>query len=187
MAFAQSMPRSVAVAIVEVVSRDAGCRGVIPEVSPYFVGQQAAGSLRNLTNMAAEGAAWVGMKVVEAVGGQPSATAAAKDYWENQGTLQSCTTIANRTSEAITQAIGKRELPRWVRSSIPVSRAPSRENNVLAHHDATGIEVGNGKWYVFDWHGPLSLRNPLISRSLDEWKRGDDRYRVLFSVFQGWG
>ncbi|WP_144187076.1 hypothetical protein [Elioraea rosea] len=67
------------------------------------------------------------------------------------------------------------------------SRSPTPENNVYAHHSATAVKVQDGKTYVFDWHGTLSLRNPLISRSLAEWKRGNDRFRVLYSVFQGWG
>jgi hypothetical protein len=63
---------------------------------------------------------------------------------------------------------------------------PRPNNQVGAYHSATGVEVGHGRVYVFDWHATLSRGNPLISRSLAEWERGDDRFRVLFSVFQGW-
>ncbi|WP_137124619.1 hypothetical protein [Roseomonas sp. HF4] len=183
----QSLPRSIAVAIVEVVSRDAGCQRLIPEVSPYAIGQNAAGSLRNLTNMTMEGMAWAGMKVVELVGGTPTGSSYAKDYWEQRGMDQSCTGIASATDAAINAAVAKGDLPRWVLGANPISRRPEPGKSVLAHHDATAVTVGDGKTYVFDWHGTLSLRNPLISRSAAEWRKGDDRYRVLFSVFQGWG
>lgn len=183
----QSLPRSIAAAIVDVVARDAGCQRLIPVVSPYAVGQNAAGSLRNLTNMSMEGMAWVGMRLVEVAGGTPEATRHAKDYWEKQGMGQSCTAIAAATEAAINAAVGTGDLPRWVRGAASIARRPEPDNAVHAHHDATSVTVGDGKAYVFDWHATLSLRNPLISRSAAEWRKGNDRYRVLFSVFQGWG
>lgn len=187
MSYAQSMPRSLASAIVKVVADDSECRRFIPEVSPYAIGQNAAGSLRNLTNMTAEGAAWLGVKAVELVGAEPHATKVAKDYWEKQGMDQACTNIADVTSRAITAAINQGRIPPWATTAWHASRMPSQDNNVFAYHSATAIEVQDGKRYVFDWHGTLSLRNPLISRSLAEWERGNDKYRVLYSVFQGWG
>ncbi|MCU0984003.1 MAG: hypothetical protein MUC89_03550 [Acetobacteraceae bacterium] len=187
MSYAQSMPRSVATAIVKVVADDGECRRFIPEVSPYAIGQKAAGSLRNLTNMTAEGAAWLGMKAVELVGAEPHATRMAKDYWEKQGMDQACTNIADVTSRAINAGIRQGAIPAWVTDAWHASRMPQQDNNVFAYHSATAVKVQDGKVYVFDWHATLSLRNPLISRNLAEWERGHDKYRVLYSVFQGWG
>lgn len=187
MTYAQSMPRSIAAAIVQVVADDAECRRFIPEVSPFFLAQRGAGGLRNFVNMSAEGAAWVGVKAVELVGAKPDATKYAKDYWEKQGVDQACTNIAAVTDAAISAAIQRKRIPQWVKAARPVSRVPSRDNHVLADHTATGIDTADGKTYVFDWHATLMLRNPLISRSLAEWERGDDHYRSAFSTFQGWG
>ncbi len=187
MSYAQSMPRSVASAIVKVVSDSSECRRFIPEVSPYAIGQKAAGSLRNLTNMTAEGISWLGTQVVEGLGGKPDLTKVAKDYWEQQGYDQACTNIADVTERAINAGIRQGSIPQWVTLAWHASRSPSKDNAVFAHHSATAVKVQDGKTYVFDWHATLSLRNPLISRSLAEWERGNDSYRVLFSVFQGWG
>lgn len=187
MSYAQSMPRSIATAIVNVVAADGECRRFIPEVSPYAIGQKTAGSLRNLTNMTAEGAAWLGMKAVELAGAEPHATKMAKDYWEKQGMDQACTNIADVTSRAINAGIQRGEIPAWVTEAWHASRMPQQDNAVFAYHSATAVKVQDGKVYVFDWHATLSLRNPLISRKLAEWERGNDKYRALYSVFQGWG
>jgi hypothetical protein len=172
------MPRSIAAGIVDVVAQDAECRKLIPVVSGWSVGQRAAGSLRNFTNMTAQALAWVGSKT--------SAGEYARDYWERKGDEQACDKIAVATANAISEGIRRGKLPKWVSRSFDVSRKPLPDNQVAAYHSATGVEVGHGRVYVFDWHGPLTLRCPLISRSLAEWERGDDRYRVLFSNFQGW-
>lgn len=187
MSYSQSMPRSLASAIVKVVENDSECRRFIPEVSPFAIGQKAAGSLRNLTNMTAEGMAWLGVRAVEIVGGEPHVTKVAKDYWEKQGIDQACTNIADVTERAINTGIRQGLIPPWATSAWHASRVPSPDNNVIAYHSATAVQVQDGKTYVFDWHATLSLRNPLISRSLKEWERGNDKYRVLYSVFQGWG
>lgn len=181
------MPRSIASAIVDAVAADPACRQYIPTVSPFFIAQRGAGGLRNFVNMSAEGMAWVGVKAVELARAKPDATKYAKDYWEKQGVDQACTNIAAVTDAAITAAIQRRSIPAWVKAARPVSRVPSRDNHVLADHTATGIDTADGKTYVFDWHATLMLRNPLISRSLAEWERGDDKYRSAFSTFQGWG
>jgi hypothetical protein len=187
MTLAQSMPRSIAAAIVDAVAADAACRQYIPTVSPFFLAQRGAGGLRNFVNMSAEGAAWVGVKAVELVHAKPDATQYAKDYWEKQGVDQACTNIADVTDKAITLAIQQKRIPQWVTAARPVSRSPSKTNHVLAEHTATGVQTADGKVYVFDWHATLMLRNPLISRSLDEWQSGNDPYRSAFSTFQGWG
>lgn len=189
MSYNQSMPRSAAAAIVKVVTDDNECRRFIPEVSPYAIGQNAAGSLRNLTNMTAEGINYVASQIAMNMG-LPSAQQnllKSKEYWEQQGYDQACTNIADVTERAINAAIGNGTLPQWITKAWHESRVPSPDNNVYAYHSATAVQVGDGKTYVFDWHATLSLRNPLISRSAAEWKRGNDKYRVLYSVFQGWG
>lgn len=172
------MPRSIAAGIVEVVDQDAECGKLIPRVSGWSVAQTGAGGLRNFANMAAEGLAWVGSK--------SEAGRYAKDYWERRGAEQACDKVAGVTTNAINEAIRRGKLPKWVTRAVGVDRVPSADNSVIAYHSATGIEVGHGRVYVFDWHATLARRNPLISRSREEWLRGDDRYRVLFSVFQGW-
>lgn len=187
MTLAQSMPRSIAAAIVDVVAGDAECRQYIPTVSPFFLAQRGAGGLRNFVNMSAEGASWVGVKAVELLGGKPDATQRLKDRREKLGADQACTNIAHVTDKAISLGIQQKRIPQWVVAVRPVSREPSKGNHVLADHTATGVQTADGKVYVFDWHATLMLRNPLISRSLDEWQRGDDRYRSAFSTFQGWG
>lgn len=172
------MPRSVAAGIVDVVAADAAVRQLVPDVSIWSFFQTAAGSARNFTNMAAEGMAWVGSKL--------EAGQYAKDYWERRGSEQACDKIAEASAIAIQLAIRQERLPKWVTKSYSVHRMPGAENRVRAYHSATGVEVGHGRVYVFDWHATLTRRCPLISRSADEWLRGDDTYRVLFSVFQGW-
>jgi hypothetical protein len=181
-----ALSRSIATAIVDVVANDPDCRRFIPEISPYSVGGETAGSLRNLTNMTAEGAAWLGMKAVEATGGKPEASRYAKDYWEKQGTDQACTNIADVSVAAIVAGIRRGKVPSWVVDCWPASRMPSSRNSVFAHHTATAVEVRDGSAYVFDWHATLMLRNPLISRSLSDWERGDDMHRARYSSFLGW-
>lgn len=181
------MPRSIAAAIVNVVAADANCRKYIPTVSPFSIAQRGAGGFRNLVNMSSEGVAWLGVKAVELAGGKPDATQRFKDHWETQGVDQACTNIAKVTDFAITAAIARKQIPDWVKAARPVSRCPARDNHVLADHTATGIDTADGKTYVFDWHATLMLRNPLISRSLAEWERGNDKFRSAFSTFQGWG
>lgn len=182
----QGLTRAMATAIVNCVATDADSRALIPEYSVWSIGQNTAGSLRNLTNMTAMG---ISNLIDDAAGklGGSSFTATARDYWDRQGNTQACTGIANATSAAITKAIRRGSLPSGIVSSDPVTRRPQPDNKVLADHDATGVTVVSGQTYVFDWHGPLSLRNPLISRRLAAWQRGDDEMRVLYSIFRGWG
>ncbi len=137
--------------------------------------------------MAGEGAAGLGMQLIEAQGGDPHYAKLAKDYWEQQGEEEACTNIADVTSRAINAGIRQGAIPSWVTEAWHASRMPQQDNNVFAYHSATAVKVQDGKVYVFDWHATLSLRNPLISRKLSEWERGNDTYRALYSVFQGWG
>ncbi|WP_144187075.1 hypothetical protein [Elioraea rosea] len=107
MSYNQSMPRSLASAIVKVVSDDAECRRFIPEVSPYAIGQNAAGSLRNLTNMTAEGINYVASQIAMNIGlrGAKENLEKSKEYWEKQGYDQACTNIADVTERAIKAGI----------------------------------------------------------------------------------
>lgn len=202
----QRMTRSIAAAIVDVVADDSACRAAIPEFSPFWIAQNAAGGLRNLVNMTAEGAAWLGEQWVNEAGRDDrfqlgtgrkpkpigevdttsSSTAYAKEYWRRQGAAQDCVKIGDVTQAAINRAIKEGRLSEWVSKAWRADRNPAKDNHVALYHSATAVETADGMTYVFDWHATLSLRNPLISRSLVEWERGDDRYRVMFSVFQGW-
>jgi hypothetical protein len=200
----QSLPRSIAAGIVEVVADDAECRRLIPVVSAYNVAQRSAGSARNFTNMAMEGMAAAaefistpsGMHGDNAVHRQSKA---AKEWWQSRGDALACDKIADATAAAIDRQVGKR-LPKWVCSAAAVSREPKRQighaghaiqgwlaGEVTAYHSATGVTVGNGKVYVFDWHETLALRCPVIYRTLDDWMHARDEYGALFSTFQGWG
>lgn len=172
------MPRSVAAGIVDVVAADPAVRRLVPDVSMWSFFQKAAGSARNFAHMSAEGLAWTGSWT--------GPGRVAKDYWEQRGGDLACDKIADATAGALHEAIRRERLPKWVTKSYAVHRRPRPENQVRAFHSATGVEVGHGRVYVFDWHATLTRRCPLISRSLDEWLRGDDTFRVLFSVFQGW-
>ena len=183
----QSMPRSTAAAIIEVVAQDDLCRQLIPGVSPFSIAQSGAGGFRNLVNMTAEGLAWLGVSAVEWSEGTPSATRVAKEYWEKQGVDQACTSIGAATEKAINSAVARQLLPEGVKAARTVDRSPAKDNDVFAFHTATGIDTTSGKTYVFDWHATLMLRNPMISRSVAEWQRGDNRFRSAFSTFQGWG
>lgn len=200
----QSMPRSIAVAIVDAVAADSQCRRLIPVVSPYNVAQRSAGTARNLTNatMAALAGAAEFVSTPSGMHGESSVhrnSRAAREWWQDRGDALACDKIASATAAAITRQIGK-AIPRWVRSATDVSRQPSRDvsniakiadawlsGEIVAYHSATGVTVGDGKTYVFDWHETLALRCPVIYRSLDDWKTGREEFSALFSTFQGWG
>ncbi len=181
------MPRSIAAAIVQVVAEDAECRRVIPVVSPYNFMQRAAGGTRNLVNMTAEGTADFLVDATRFLHMQPSATKALRSRLEKVGEDEACTNVADVTKRAINAAIQAKRIQPWVTEAWTCDRSPGPNNNIIAYHSATAVKTGNSKTYVFDWHATLMLRNPLISRSLEEWTRGDDRYRSAFSTFQGWG
>ncbi len=180
------LTRGMATAIVNVVAADPACQAIIPEYTLWNIGQGAAGSLRNFTNMTAEGMSYLVTEGVSRLGMTPGASQVAKDYWEKQGVDQACTNIAAATAKAIKAGISSGALPRGITGADDCSRRPRSDNNVGAHHSATAVTVVTGQTYVFDWHGTLSRRNPLISRRLSAWLRGDDSRRVLYSLFQGW-
>lgn len=186
-----SLTRAIAAAIVDVVVADPACRRVIPDVSFYNVGQQAAGGLRNAVNMLREYSAQVDYEWAQASRkASPAEVKAAKRHWEQvqaEGYSLACTNVADVTQRAISAAIGSGALSQGLTKAAQVDRFPRQDNNVVFYHSAAAVYLTSGKGYVFDWHKTLSLRNPLISRSVEEWIRGDDDFRVLFGVFQGWG
>jgi len=180
-----SMPRSIAAAIVDVVAADPGCQAIVPEYSIYNFGQKLAGGLRNMTNESMYAIAVFDRKFIQFFGGKPVDTANAERYLDDKQWNEACTQVGIVTSRAITAAISGGKLPKWVTDAGTVDRNP-KANTWGTFHTATGITVGNGKTYVFDWQSMLMLRNPLISRSVDEWKNYNDTYRVPFSTFWGW-
>jgi hypothetical protein len=182
----QSMPRSIAAAIVDVVWSDPECRRIIPEVSIYNVGQNTAGGLRNMTNEVLYGIASFDRKFIEFFGGKPVDTRNAENYLDNKQWDEACTNVGRVTSIALSAAIVNHKLPKWVTMASTVDRCP-KPGVWGTFHTATSVTVEDGKEYVFDWQSILMLRNPLISRSAAEWKNYNDTYRVPFSVFQGWG
>jgi hypothetical protein len=192
MADGPSLTRAIAAAIVDVVAADPACRRLIPDVSLYNAAQQAAGGLRNAVNMLFEARA---KQFYEELNARPQSEvsagqiAAARHQWQwvqAEGYAEACTGIVDVTQRAINAAIRNGTLSQGVMKAVQVDRFPKKDNNVVFYHSATAVYLANDKGYVFDWHKTLSLRNPLISRSVAEWTRGDDDFRVLFGVFQGW-
>ncbi len=180
-----SLPRRIAAAIIDVVAADPSCRRIIPEVSVYAFGQKLAGGLRNMTNESLYFLALFDRKVIEFVGAKPVDTLNAEKYLDQKQMDEACTAVGQATDRAISAAIAAQTLPRWVTESRAVDRNP-KPGTWGTHHTATSVKVMDGKQYVFDWQSTLMLRDPLISRSLDEWRNYNDTYRVPFHAFQGW-
>ena len=172
----------------------------------------AAGTARNLTNAtmtALAGAAEFVFSTPSGMHGEssvpPEQPGGAGKWWQDRGDALACDKIASATAAAITRQIGK-AIPRWVRSASGTgfSRQPSRDvSNIAKIADAwlsgedrrlsfsppaTGVTVGDGKTYVFDWHETLALRCPVIYRRPRRLERtGREEFSALFSTFQGWG
>ncbi|WP_424810986.1 hypothetical protein [Roseococcus sp. YIM B11640] len=190
MSYAQSMTRSIAASVIEVVAADAECRKFIPVVSGWSVAQRGAGGFRNLVNMTGEGIADTAMDITRFFRMTPERTKAWRDEWTKVGEDQACTNIADVTKRAILAGIKRGTLSHWIADSWRLDREPSptdASNHVIAYHSATAVQTHDKKTYVFDWHATLMLRNPLISRSADEWLKGNDHFRSAYSTFQGWG
>lgn len=91
-----------------------------------------------------------------------------------------CTGIADATSRAINAAVAKKD-PRLRR----FSKAVTVDRNIKGTaHTATGLITISGAEHVFDWHQTLNEKNPMIYRTLIEWKHNSGG--VTFDDFKGW-
>ena len=105
-------------------------------------------------------------------------------YWgdasEKEFADRVCTGISNATSQAIIKAIeSSNPFFRNIKSAVTVDR----QLNGTAH-TATGIVMTNKSEHVFDWHATLSADNPMMFRSLLDWKAG--KGGITYEEFSGW-
>ena len=91
-----------------------------------------------------------------------------------------CTGIADATSNAINKAVKDRDARvRRVRSAGVVDRA-----RYGTAHPATSVMMVDGQTHVIDWHSTLDQKNPMMYRTLAEWKA--DVGGVALEAFTGW-
>jgi hypothetical protein len=92
-----------------------------------------------------------------------------------------CTGIAEATANAINNAITNTCNPGLINF-----KGAGNVDRVLrgTSHTATSIIMKDDSRYVFDWHATLNIENPMLYKSLVDWKL--DRNGVVYADFSGW-